>query len=139
MRTLLQLLIDIFAYFHSYFVEITQLWGLNFTDKQLHFIVIGIVFLFLYIFTDILFRALSKISISIITFIFSFTLSIVISFAIEIGQYQSGTGNMELADIAWGIYGFFVFITIFEIIRALYRFTRYLIMNLVEQKKSKMD
>ena len=122
MKTILQLLIDLFAFFHRYFVQLTQQLGYNLSDKQLHFIIIGIVFLLLYILTDVLFRALSKISISILTFIFSFTLSIVISFAIEIGQYQSGSGNMELADIAWGIYGFLVFILIFEIIRALYHF-----------------
>jgi len=136
MRTILQLLINIFSYFHSFFVQTTQSWGFNFTDKQLHFLIIGILFLFLYIITDIFFRALSKISISIITFIFSFTLSIVISFAIEIGQYQSGTGNMELADIAWGIYGFIVFIVLFEFLRALYKFIKYLIVNLVEKKQT---
>lgn len=138
MRTLLQLLIDIFSYFHSFFVQITLSLGFNFTDKQLHFIIIGILFLFLYIVTDILFRALSKVSISIITFIFSFTLSIVISFAIEIGQYQSGRGNMELADIAWGIYGFFVFIILFEIVRAFYRFIKYLVTNNVENKQKEI-
>ena len=136
MRTLLQLLIDLFSIFHSFFVKITQNLGFNFTDKQLHFFIIGIVFLFLYILTDILFRALSKVSISIITFIFSFTLSIVISIAIEIGQYQSGTGNMELADIAWGIYGFIVFIFLFEMIRAIHKFIKYLTINWVDRKNS---
>ena len=136
MRTILQLLINIFSYFHSFFVQLTQSWGFDFSDKQLHFLIIGVIFLFLYIITDIFFRALSKISISILTFIFSFTLSIVISFAIEIGQYQSGTGNMELADIAWGIYGFLFFIMLFEIIRALYTFIKYLIVNLVEKKQT---
>ncbi len=134
MKTILQLLIDIFSYFHRFFVQMTQQMGFNFTDKQLHFFIIGIVFLILYIFTDILFRALSKISVSIITFIFSFTLSIVISFAIEIGQFQSGRGNMELADVAWGIYGFLVFILLFELIRAMYRVSRYLLINLIDKK-----
>lgn len=137
MKTILQLLINLFSYFHAYFVNFTRNVGLNLTDKQLHFLIIGLIFFFLYIFTDLLFRALSKISISILTFIFTFTLSIVISFAIEIGQFQSGTGNMELADIAWGIYGFLVFILLFEICRAIYRFTKYLITNLVEGKSEK--
>ena len=137
MKTILQLLIDLFSCFHAYFVNFTRNVGLNLTDKQLHFLIIGLIFLFLYIFTDFFFRALSKISISILTFIFTFTLSIVISFAIEIGQFQSGTGNMELADIAWGIYGFLVSILLFEICRAIYRFTKYLITNLVEGKSEK--
>ena len=124
MRTILQLLIDIFTFFHSFFVQFTIRLGYEFGDKQLHFLVIGIAFLVLYVFTDILFRALSKISVSIITFIFSFTLSIVISFAIEIGQYQSGNGKMELADIAWGIYGFIVFIALFEMFRFIFKMIR---------------
>lgn len=134
MKTILQFLINLFTYFHSFFVSITRNIGLNLTDKQLHFLIIGIFFLFLYIFTDMIFRALSKISISILTFIFTFTLSIVISFAIEIGQFQSGTGNMELADIAWGIYGFLIFILFFEISRAIYRLSIYLFSSLVVKK-----
>lgn len=134
MRTLLQLLIDLFSHFHSFFVQLTQNLGFYLTDKQLHFFIIGIVFLFLYILSDMLFRVLSKVNISIITFIFSFTLSIVISFAIEIGQYQSGTGNMELLDIAWGIYGFIIFVLLFEILRAIHKFIKYLIIYWVERK-----
>lgn len=134
MKTILQLLIDIFTFFHSYFVRLTLHLGFSFSDKQLHFIIIGILFLFLYIITDIVFRSLSKISISILTFIFTFTLSIVISFAIEIGQFQSGTGNMELSDIAWGIYGFLVSIVIFEIVRFIYRFVINLIKNNADSK-----
>lgn len=135
MKTILQFLISLFSYFHSYFVNFTRNMGLNLTDKQLHFLIIGIIFLFLYIFTDVIFRALSKISISILTFIFTFTLSIVVSFSIEIGQFQSGNGNMELADIAWGIYGFLVFIIIFELLRSLYKFLKNLIARLVNGKQ----
>lgn len=136
MKTILQFLISLFSYFHSYFVSFTRNMGLNLTDKQLHFLIIGIIFLFLYIITDVIFRALSKTSISVLTFIFTFTLSIVVSFAIEIGQFQSGTGYMELADISWGIYGFLVFIGLFEMCRALYKFIKYLITILTERKSN---
>lgn len=37
-----------------------------------------------------------------------FTLIIVITFAIEIGQKVTNTGNMEFADIVFGVVGFIV-------------------------------
>lgn len=43
-----------------------------------------------------------------ITGIYVFTLIVVITFAIEIGQKITNTGNMEFADILFGITGFVV-------------------------------
>ena len=41
-----------------------------------------------------------------ITAIYVFTLIVVITFAIEIGQKITNTGNMEFADILFGVTGF---------------------------------
>jgi glycopeptide antibiotics resistance protein len=45
---------------------------------------------------------------------------IVLAFAIEIGQWYTGTGVMESTDIAYGITGFLVMFLIFAILRGLY-------------------
>jgi hypothetical protein len=50
-----------------------------------------------------------------ITFMYVFTIVVVVSFAIEIGQAWSGTGDMDFYDIASGILGFFVFFGIYLI------------------------
>lgn len=50
-----------------------------------------------------------------------FTLIIVITFAIEIGQKVTNTGNMEFADIVFGVVGFIV---MFFILRSSGRFIK---------------
>ena len=44
---------------------------------------------------------------------------LVITFAIEIGQWATGTGAMEFADITAGVLGFLAVFCVFAIIRAL--------------------
>jgi chromate transport protein ChrA len=44
------------------------------------------------------------------------TVAVVLAFAIEIGQKQTNTGNMEFWDIIYGINGFLFFFTIFVVI-----------------------
>ena len=56
-----------------------------------------------------------------ITWIYVFTLIVVITFAIEIGQKITGTGSMEFADIAFGILGFVLMYAAFVLVRAIFR------------------
>ena len=55
------------------------------------------------------------------------TLIIVITFAIEIGQKVTGTGNMEFADIVMGVFGFIVMFLVFSVVRGIYKLIRNLI------------
>ena len=54
----------------------------------------------------------------IITWIYVFTLILVITFAVEIGQRLTKTGEMEFADIVFGVGGFIVMFAVFALIRA---------------------
>ena len=56
----------------------------------------------------------------VITWLYVFTVIIVLAFAIEIGQWYTGTGVMESQDIAYGITGFLVMFLLFAILRGLY-------------------
>ena len=88
-------------------------------DKQLHFWVIGIFGMALILLIQPVFKGLAENGHTIvITWIYVFTVVLVITFAIEIGQWYSGTGVMESEDIAYGVTGFLVFFTIFAIVRA---------------------
>lgn len=94
-------------------------WGL--TDKGLHFVVIGIIGMLMIFVCYPIFKALAdRGHIMVVSWIYVFTLIIVLTFAIEIGQGYTGTGNMEFADIMFGIVGFLVMFAAFAIIRALY-------------------
>ena len=56
----------------------------------------------------------------VITWLYVFTVIIVLAFAIEVGQWYTGTGVMESQDIAYGITGFLAMFLIFAILRGLY-------------------
>jgi len=93
----------------------------NFSDKELHFLVIGFLGMgFIFVIYPI-FKWLAKNDhIMTIAWIYVFTLIIVITFAIEIGQKVSGTGAMEFADIAFGVVGFLCMYVVFAVVRGVW-------------------
>lgn len=96
--------------------------GLNLTDKQLHFIVIGLFGFCLLAFIQPLFAWISKhFGLLFITFSYVFTIVLMLSFAIEVGQAYSGSGTMDFYDIASGILGFFTAFAIYLIIYIVYK------------------
>ncbi len=107
---------------HAKFLSINDNHGLDLTDKQLHFLIIGVFGFCMLLVLQPIFRWLSKHHAELlITFLYVFTIVVVVSFAIEIGQAYSGTGDMDFYDIASGILGFFVFFGIYLIGYLLYR------------------
>lgn len=80
------------------------------SDKELHFIVIGIIGMALLLVIYPLFKALSKHHVLIIAWIYVFTVMVVVTFAIEIGQGITHTGNMEMEDIVSGLARIYVFV-----------------------------
>jgi hypothetical protein len=99
---------------HDYLFLLSN--NLNLTDKQLHFIFMGIIGMIIFLIILPLFKYLAKKSIIAIGFIYSFTCLVAITFAVEIGQEITGGGSMEFLDIAYGLYGFFVLFIIYLII-----------------------
>ena len=91
-------------------------FGMVFTDKQLHFIIIGVLGMLIYFVVDKLFKALSKYSISVLSFIYTTTVLMVIVFGIEIEQKITGSGHMEFSDIVAGLWGFSAFFAAYIII-----------------------
>lgn len=90
-------------------------------DKQLHFLVIGIIGLLMVFAIYPLFKFLAKRNHTmVITWIYVFTCMLVLTFAIEIGQGYSGTGRVEMADVVYGLGGFMAMFFIFAVIRGIY-------------------
>ena len=88
-------------------------------DKQLHFWVIGIFGMLMIILIQPVFKGLAENGHTmVITWIYVFTVVLVITFAIELGQWYSGSGVADSTDIAYGVTGFLVFFAIFAIVRA---------------------
>ena len=120
MKELLYGIVELLAKIHSYLLRFNDAYEYNFSDKELHFLVIGILgMMFIFVVYPV-FKWLAKHDhVMVIAWIYVFTLIIVITFAIEIGQKVTNTGNMEFADIVFGVVGFFIFAVIREIYKGI--------------------
>lgn len=118
MKEIILILAELVNVWHDVLIDVTSMMGWNLTDKDLHFWVIGILGIIGLFFIDILFHYLAKLSITAISFLFSFTLMLVFVFAVEIQQKITGRGNMEFADAAVSILGFLAFCAVYIMIRA---------------------
>ena len=118
MERILYAIAGLVARIHNYILSWNDSIETSFTDKELHFLVIGIFGLALICALHPLFLWLARSGHTMfITFFYVFTVIIVITFAIEIGQGILGTGSMEEGDITYGIMGFLFFFAIFAVIR----------------------
>ena len=105
------------AKMHGKLLTLNDAYQQNFSDKQLHFLVVGIAGILMLLVVYPIFKALSRNHVLMIAFIYVFTLIIGLSFAIEIGQRISGTGTMDFGDILFGLSGFLLMFAIFAIAR----------------------
>ena len=84
------------ARIHDNVLRINDAGGWYLDDKQLHFIVIGLFGMVLLLVLNPIFKWLAKKGHTmVITWLYVFTVVLVFSFAIEIGQWWTGTGRME--------------------------------------------
>ncbi len=121
METILYFIVSLIAKIHNYIMSLNDSIETSFTDKELHFIVIGLLGIFLVFGIYPVFKWLANTGHTmVITWIYVFTVIIVLTFAIEIGQGVTGTGNMELADITAGVLGFLAAFAVFAVIRGIY-------------------
>lgn len=134
LRELLYYIVEVIARIHNKLLSLNDNFEYNFTDKELHFLVIGILGMGLIFIIYPLFKWLAqKQHVMVIAWIYVFTVIIVITFAIEIGQKVTDTGTMEFADIVFGIAGFIVMFLLFSILRGIYKELRRLIRSYREK------
>lgn len=128
LKELLYYIVEIIARIHRKFLSLNDSFEYNFTDKELHFLVIGAMGMCFIFVVYPIFKWLAKHDhVMVIAWIYVMTLIVVITFAIEIGQKVTNTGNMEFADIFFGIFGFMAMFLVFAVIRGIYKGILYLI------------
>lgn len=121
MKEFLYSLVGLIAKMHHYILKLNDRFEYDFTDKELHFIVIGVLGLAMIFVVYPFFKWLAKKEhVMVIAWIYVFTLIIVITFGIEIGQKITNTGAMEFADIMFGVVGFFAMFACFAVARGVY-------------------
>ena len=109
------------ANIHERLLRINDAGGWYFDDKQLHFIAFGIFGMLLIFVLYPLFKLLADHGHTmVITWLYVFTVIMVLAFAIEVGQWYTGTGAMESEDIAYGITGFLAMFIVFALLRGLF-------------------
>lgn len=93
-------------------------FSVQMTDKALHFWVIGLIGMVFFFLAYLVFKWINqfKFKTTIIAFVYTFTLMVVLVFAIEIQQAITNRGNMEFADAAMGLWGFIVFFFLYSIV-----------------------
>lgn len=121
MKELLYYFVGIIAKIHDKIMQLNNSFETNFSDKDLHFLIIGLLGLGMIFIVYPLFKNLAKNNhVMVIAWIYVFTVILVITFAIEIGQKITHTGKMEFGDIMYGLVGFIVMFAAFCIIRMIY-------------------
>lgn len=125
MSKLLYWIVGWIARIHTYIMGLNDAYEYHFSDKELHFLVIGIVGMILVFVIYPVFKWLARHDhVMVISWIYVFTLILVLTFAIEIGQKVTNTGAMEFADIVFGVLGFIVMFFVFSVIREIYHLIR---------------
>lgn len=136
MKELLFWAVGIVAKLHDALMQINNSFETSFSDKELHFLVIGLLGMGMLFVVYPLFKKLAEKKREMtIAWIYVFTVIIVITFAIEIGQKITNTGNMEFADIMFGLVGFLAMFAVFCLLRTIYKG----IVKLIQMSKAKKE
>ena len=134
MNTFLYGILDIITEALTYILSQNDAYEANLTDKQLHFIVIGIIGMAMIFIIHPLFTLLAKTNhVLVISWIYVFTLIVLLTFAIEIGQKISHSGVMDFQDIVFGVWGFMLMFLIFALLRGIIIGIIHLIRDLIRR------
>ncbi|MBQ2085422.1 MAG: hypothetical protein II464_04065 [Oscillospiraceae bacterium] len=107
MSSVLKTLVLFIAKMHDKLSDLLYFHFPSLNDKWLHFLVMGVFGTALALMTYPLIKWLVDRKMYLaITWIYFFSFMFVFTFAVEIGQKITGTGNMEFSDITYGLGGF---------------------------------
>ena len=116
---LLRELTLIMAQVHDSLMRLNDGFELRLGDKDLHFVIMALAAMLLFFAVHAVFRRLAKWSITVVSFIYVFTVMTVLGLAIEIGQRITGTGQMDFGDVVAGLYGVLAFFAVYTVYRVI--------------------
>lgn len=129
MKDFIKIIAEIVNGIHDVIMVMADNAGLNFNDKDLHLWVFGIIGITSFFAVHLLFKKLAKYSVTAISFIYTFTVMLVLVFAIEIQQKITGRGQMEFDDAVVSLWGFILFFAVFLVLKGIYILISRLIKN----------
>ncbi|WP_421380857.1 hypothetical protein ACOJQI_18765 [Bacillus salacetis] len=116
MKEGIKALVEAVNQLHDILIRVSNdLLGLNLSDKDLHFWIMGFIGIGAFFVVFFITKWLSKLpfGITMISFLYTMTFMFVLVFAIEIQQAITNRGNMEFADAVIGLWGFLVLFMIY--------------------------
>src|SRR3954454_21734950 len=96
MKEIILIVAEIINTAHDIILELTSFAGLGLTDKDLHLWIMGMIGICIFGCTHVFFKYLSKYGITAISFVYSFTVIVVIVFAIDMHHQITGRRGMQL-------------------------------------------
>ncbi|MFC7394696.1 hypothetical protein ACFQRG_17370 [Scopulibacillus cellulosilyticus] len=138
MESIILLIVSIINVIHDKIEQVLESMGFHFADKDLHFWIIGLIGIVIFIVVQVMFKIISRWSITVISLIYTFTVLLVFVFAIEIEQKVTGRGVMDFGDAASGIYGFIAFFAVYLCLRLIGLFFKKLFFGRTNSDKKGM-
>ena len=139
-KTIVDWMIAIIYKTHTYFMSINDSYESSLSDKQLHFLIIGLLGIVMLLVIYPIFKWMAKKHLTVlISWFYVFTVLVVITFAIEIAQWYSNTGTMDFDDILAGLAGYFVMSFFFILIVGTVAGIRFLIHRKQRQEKKEQE
>lgn len=140
MKEFLYWIVGMLADAHEAILQLNNSIEYTFNDKELHFLVIGIVGMVMFLIIHPIVRFLAKRGYEIvISWSYTMTLILVLTFGIEIGQKVTNTGSMEFADIVFGVAGFILMFLVYLLVSLLFLGIRKLIRKLTGRYDGKFQ
>lgn len=113
---------------HKWIMQWNNSFEFRLSDKELHFLVIGVVGMVLFLLIHPFIRWLARRGWEMaISWLYTMTLILVLTFGIEIGQKVTSTGSMEFADIVFGVGGFLMMFAGYLVLCGIWKLIRKLI------------
>ncbi|MBD8071443.1 hypothetical protein [Bacillus sp. PS06] len=139
MREGIKFIVDIVNELHDILIIlINDIFGLQMTDKDMHFWVMGIIGIVTYAFVLGISKWLAKFrfGIQLIAFFYTLTFMFVLVFAIEIQQAITNRGNMDFWDAVIGLWGYIVLFLVYAGIVGIIILGRVILKNMNKGKKT---
>ena len=130
-------LLNIIAYvingLHDWISTAVKLLKFDVNDKELRFWVIGVTGIVIFLLADAFFKRIARWGISVVSFVYTLTVLVVIVFGLEIQQKITGRGVMEFKDVVYGLWGFIAIFSVYLFIRLVI----YLFSKLISKKSQR--
>ena len=130
MKEFIQIIAEVVNNIHDFILFfVSDTLNSDATDKDLHFWIMGILGIIIFLFVFGISKVIIKMRFgtTILSFLYTFTVMVVLVFAIEIQQALTDRGNMEFKDAAIGLWGFILFFIAFVCISLVYLWVKKLL------------